>query len=154
MGLCGATLSMICGQNKNGLELDTQVLPDFLQHIAHAVSIKQMNHYLQLYSSGKFQQYDYKERNVKIYNSTHPPSYNLSRVEIPIYLYSGGCDLMVAERDVERLKESLANVPKYQVVRNYNHCDFNYGKNSRSLLYEDIVKAINIERSFLERERQ
>lgn len=144
LGLCEASLTFICGQNKDQLELDDRILPDFLKHLSHAVSLKQINHYLQLYTSGnKFRQYDYRERNKKVYNSSTPPNYKLDNVKAPIYLYSGKFDAIVSERDVEHLKEVLPNVRKYRSIRNYNHCDFNYGKNSRKVLFGDILNSMN-----------
>lgn len=146
LGLCENSMSMIFGQNKEELELDTKILPDFLKHVAHAVSIKQILHFSQLCSSGKFRQYDYLEKNRKQYNSSTPPEYNLQNIKIPVYLYSGGSDALVSERDIEHLNEILPNVRKYRSFRNFNHADFNYGKNSRSMVFEEIFKAINTER--------
>lgn len=80
---------------------------------------------------------------MKVYNSSAPPSYNLNNVKAPMYIYSGSCDLMVAETDIEHLKEVLPNVKVYKSFKNFNHCDFNYGKNTRALLFEDILKAMN-----------
>lgn len=145
MGLCEASLSFIFGQNKDGLELDTRILPEYLKHISHAVSIKQFNHYSQLYTSGKFRQYDYFEGNRKAYNSSLPPDYKLDNVKAPIYLYSGSCDAIISERDVEHLNEVLPNVRKYRSFKNFNHGDFVYGKNARSILYNEMVKTINSE---------
>lgn len=43
-------------------------------------------------------------------------------------------------QDVERLIKLLPNVKHNRVIPNYNHVDFNYGKRSRKLIYNDIVK--------------
>ena len=145
IGLCESTITVICGSNTGELQLDTRILADYIKHIAHTVSIKQVNHFFQLHSSGKFRQYDYQQGNQKIYNSSSPPDYNLSNVKAPTYLYSGRCDALVSELDVQTLRELLPNVKKYKSIRNYNHCDFNYGKNSREVLFHDIVKTMNSE---------
>jgi hypothetical protein len=41
-----------------------------------------------LHIAGKFRQYDYgsKEENMKMYNSTEPPDYNLHKVTSPVYI--------------------------------------------------------------------
>lgn len=145
MGLCEATMSVICGYNTGELQLDTRILPEYVKHVAHTVSIKQINHYLQLLSSGKFRQYDYQNSNQKIYNANSPPEYNLSNVKAPTYLYSGSCDALVSELDVQSLREHLPNVKKYKSIRNYNHCDFNYGKNSREILFDELIRTMNAE---------
>lgn len=145
--LCETTMIYICGQNKESIELDARILPDFIKHIAHAASIKQFNHYFQLYTSAQFQQYDYQLKNRDVYNSTVPPKYDLKYVIAPVYLYSGGSDMLVSERDVEHLKEVLPSVRKYRSIRNFNHCDFNYGKNGRTILFYDILSEMNSERN-------
>ena len=144
-GLCEAAVSMLCGNNKDGLELDTRIMQDFMKHKAHTVSIKQINHFSQLHASGKFRQYDYKYRNKIVYNSSQPTDYKLEDVKAPIYLYSGDCDVLVSEIDVEHLEQVLPNVQVHRSVKNYNHCDFNYGKHSRSVLFMDILEAFNKE---------
>jgi lysosomal acid lipase/cholesteryl ester hydrolase len=145
-GVCESGMSLICGQNVGEVQLDSRILPDYMKHIAHAISIKQVNHYFQLFTSGKFRQYDYQARNHVKYNSTLPPDYNLQNVKAPVYMYSGGCDAIVSEIDIQNLRERLPNIKKYKSFRNFNHCDFNYGKYTRSILYEDILRWIDSER--------
>ena len=47
--------------------------------------------------SGKFQRYDYLEQNLKHYNSTTPPEYQLSNVKAAMYLYHGTEDLLIGK---------------------------------------------------------
>lgn len=113
--------------------------------MSHSVSIKQLNHFAQLFKSGGFRHYDYQQKNMKVYNSPTPPSYNLNNVKAPMFIYSGSCDKVVAEKDAEHFREVLPNVKVYKSFKNFNHCDFNYGRNTRALLFEDILKAMNAE---------
>lgn len=145
MGLCAASITMLCGQNKNHTEIDVRILPDYLKNMAHAVSIKQFTHFIQLVASGSFRQYDYHGKNRQIYNAPFPPDYKLDNIIAPVYLYSGGSDAIISERDIEHLKEALQNVQKYRSIKNFNHCDFNYGLNTRFILFNDILKAMNNE---------
>lgn len=142
-GVCIAALSEICGRNSGELELDIRILPTHLQYTSHAFSLKQLNHYLQLQASGKFRQYDYGQSNQQVYGSPSPPDYNLANVVAAVYVYSGGCDGLVAEGDIQRLTTVLPNVKNYRSLKNYNHCDFNYGKNARTQVFTDMVQAIN-----------
>lgn len=139
---CSKTMNFICGFNKGEEELDTRILPSYLEHVAHSISIKQILHYIQISRSGTFSQFDYGNRNMQVYNSTAAPQYPLQNVKAPTFIYAGSCDMIVSERDVEHLSEVLLNVKKYKVFKNYNHCDFMYGKNSRPLLFNDILKAM------------
>lgn len=143
INMCTNILSMVCGRNDNGTETDTKILPVLTKYLSHAVSTKQFHHFIQLYRSGRFQFYDYQSQNRKIYNSTFPPEYPLENVKAPIYLYSGVNDMLVAEKDIERLRYVLSNVVSYKSNKNYNHCDFLYGRNSRSVVYENILNSLS-----------
>lgn len=57
----------------------------------------------------------------------------ISRFLMFIQLYS---------KDVEHLKRLLPNLGQYRLISNFNHIDFTYGRNTRKLVYNDIVKAI------------
>lgn len=119
----------------------------------------QMQHYIQLTQSGKFEQFDYGlTENLVHYNSSTPPEYNLKNVVAPIYLYHAAQDLLVPEsvnflnvfassmnfnifQSVLRVKLLLPNVQGYRVIQNWNHIDFTYGKNVRKVLYKDFLKS-------------
>lgn len=143
LDVCTNIISMVCGKNDNGTEIDTKVIPLLTKYISHAISTKQIHHYIQLYQSGKFQHYNYQSDNKMIYNQTFPPEYPLKKVNASIYLYSGVNDLLVAEKDIDRLREVLPNVIRYKSIKNYNHCDYQYGRNSRKVLFHSILKYIN-----------
>lgn len=147
LAMCAASVMAMCGHNKGEMELDTKVLPNLLKHMSHFASARQVEHFLQGYQSGVFRQYDFERKNMKVYNSSTPPLYNLKNIKAPTYVYSASCDLLVSERDIEHLREVLPNVRSYKSFKNYNHCDFNYGKNSRSVYQNDILKAMNSEKN-------
>lgn len=65
---------------------------------------------------------------------------------VPIYIYSGSCDALVSEIDAKNLSQTLSNMKKYKNFGNFNHCDFTYGINTRSMLYEDIMMAMDSKR--------
>lgn len=50
----------------------------------------QLTHYYQNMISGKFQEYDYKDKNT-------PREYDLSKVTAPLYLYHAAYDNLVTE---------------------------------------------------------
>ena len=62
------------------------------------VSMKQLNHYMQLYRSGKFQQYDYEGQNHYHYGTLTLPNYNLENVIAPAYLYHAEQDMLVDKK--------------------------------------------------------
>lgn len=140
--MCESTIQIMCGYNKFEVETDPKVLENIFSHVSHAASLKQPEHYFQLISSGLFRQFDYFEGNMKIYNSSTPPEYNLNNIRMPTYIYSGSCDYLVSEFDIDHLREVLPNVQKHKNLENYNHCDFNYGKNSKRLLFDGVLMDI------------
>ncbi|CRK94337.1 CLUMA_CG007852, isoform A [Clunio marinus] len=113
-GVCAASVSFICGENKGPTEIDPDILPDLLTHLSHAISLKQMSHYLQIYKSGRFQKYDFKKRNKAVYNASLPPAYDLKQMVAPTYIYSGACDSLVSIHDIEHLRNVLPNVREYR----------------------------------------
>jgi lysosomal acid lipase/cholesteryl ester hydrolase len=98
VGMCTNLIQMVCGKNENGTETDVKVMPVLVKFLAHAVSTKQIHHFVQLYQSGRFQQYSYGAKNRAVYGQMNPPEYELKRVNIPVCIYAGKNDMMVAEK--------------------------------------------------------
>lgn len=59
--------------------------------------MKQLVHFMQSMSSGKFRKFDYKRLNTKLYNATSPPEYNIQSIKVPIYLYHGAEDALASK---------------------------------------------------------
>lgn len=68
-----------------------------VEYLSPRVSVRQLTHYYQNMVSGKFQEYDYKDKNLLYYNSTTPKEYNLKNVRVPVYLYHAAYDNLVTE---------------------------------------------------------
>lgn len=106
------------------------------------VSVMQILHFLQLHTSGKFQQFDHGEKNLLHYKSSSPPEYNLANVSAPMHLYSASNDILIPPRDVEHLKNSLPNVRSYEMIPDWNHLDFMLGKSARENLFTKILNSM------------
>lgn len=103
--------------------------------------------------SEDFSQYNHgHKKNLQYYNSKYPPAYNLSSIQVPIYLFYGVNDLLANPKasyflgfffiipvltsflwlvkDVERLRRQLPNVMDVIEVddKYFNHADFVYSK--------------------------
>lgn len=138
--LCEMLVYSSCGEN--GSETDPTHLRIAINHLSGTVSIKQIDHFLQMTKYGDFRQFDYRENNTRVYNSSRPPRYKLKNVKAPVYLYSGECDDLVSERDVDDLQEALPNVRSRRTLKSYKHADFNNGRNSRTIFFEDVLKEL------------
>jgi lysosomal acid lipase/cholesteryl ester hydrolase len=63
-------------------------MPIILNHTPAGTSTKTIIHYGQEIKSGQFQQYDYGTTgNIKMYNQTTPPTYDLSKIQVPIGIF-------------------------------------------------------------------
>lgn len=59
-------------------------------------SSKLLNHWFQQINVNKFRQYDYgPEGNMKRYNNPNPPSYNLTRLTVPVAVFWSENDYIV-----------------------------------------------------------
>lgn len=102
----------------------------------------QLIHFLQLHLSGKFQQFDHKDKNFLHYKSPNPPEYELNKVTAAMNLYSASQDLLITPKDVEHLKTKLPNVQNYEMIYDWNHMDVMLGRNSRKVLYKNILRSM------------
>ena len=64
------------------------MLPVMITHTPAGTSLKAFFHYSQGVKNKKFSYYDYGyEQNILIYNSTVPPDYDLSAVNLPVAIF-------------------------------------------------------------------
>jgi poly(3-hydroxyalkanoate) synthetase len=89
--------------------------------------MKQLEHYIQLYNSGRFQQFNFGE------------DYDLSNVTAPVYLYHAEVDKLVVQEDVDNFAKKLPNLRNYEIIDDFNHLDLMMGKDAREMVYEKIV---------------
>lgn len=61
------------------------------------VSLMQIRHFAQCIKSGTFRKYDHKLKNQQYYNTLEPPSYVMSNINAPIYLYHGAQDILISQ---------------------------------------------------------
>jgi hypothetical protein len=113
-----------------------------------SVSVKQTLHFGQIKSSGNFAQYDYMspEANMAHYNQTLPPVIDLTKISdsVPIAFYVGTDDDLATVKNAEWARAQIGEetVFSFNVVSDFGHSTFNYGKD-RSYL-DDI--AVHLER--------
>ncbi|XP_016997143.2 lipase 3 [Drosophila takahashii] len=103
-------------------------------------------HYLQLYKSGEFRQYDWgTKKNMELYGQELPPDYDLSLITAPTHLYSSNNDALCAPKDVDKLVENFVNLKEdYRVpVQSFNHLDFIIARNMKELVNDPIIERIN-----------
>ena len=91
-----------------------------------------------------FGKYDYGvEENQRRYNGSHtPPAFNLEAVSVPLYIFYGNGDKLVAPEDVKTLAERLPSTEAiYQIdYEGWNHNDFVYAIDAKKLVYDIIIQ--------------
>ncbi|CAH0561153.1 unnamed protein product [Brassicogethes aeneus] len=124
--------------------VDETLLPKMYYYSPTYTSSRQLFHYGQLIHSGKFRQYDYgKKENLKRYNSTEPPCYDLEKVTAPIVLYYGDSDALVTEKDIEIVSEILPNLVYRRLLKGYQHSDFFNGVDQVKDFYGELADFLN-----------
>lgn len=115
-------------------------------------SVMNMIHWVQMINSGKLQAYDYEsvKENQRHYGNDSPPIYDISSVNVPIYLYWSLNDWLANTIDIR--KSLLSVLPNKsirggKVFKNYNHLDFIWGLRAANEIYRSIISIIHKERS-------
>ncbi|KAG8336164.1 hypothetical protein J6590_050364 [Homalodisca vitripennis] len=128
-------------------DLNRTSLLTVLQYMPAGTSYKQLRHFRQIADRGSgFQKFDYGLwGNLRKYCSFYPPTYDLSSVKSPIYVYYGMNDWLSVPEDVYHAVEKLPNVQKVTPVPDdqFNHLDFMWSVDARTLLYNDIISTLH-----------
>ncbi|XP_034250102.1 lipase 3-like [Thrips palmi] len=141
--ICTNALFVITGYDSE--ELDTEMLPEIMKNVPAGASTKQLLHYAQLINSDKFRQYDHGTfNNLITYKSFSPPNYPLDKITTKVFLHFADNDLLGTPTGVDKLRKGLTNVKMIRRVPHptYNHMDFLYARDSRPLLYDQVMQSI------------
>jgi gastric triacylglycerol lipase len=139
--VCGDLLGHLYGADP---EFDNyKQLNVILMHEPGGTSAMNMYHWRQLVLNGKFRKYDYGiMENMKKYGQTSPPDYDLSSIEIPVYLFFGQYDSILAEEDTTILLKSLSKSKKVDFnVYPANHMTWMWSKKV-SFFWDDFIKKL------------
>ncbi|XP_043260210.1 lipase 3-like isoform X2 [Colletes gigas] len=142
-GFCICWFYLIAGFGSD--QLDKSMLPLILGHFPAGASAKQIIHYSQSILSGSFRKFDYGvPKNLKIYGSTQPPTYDLERIKTPIVIFYSENDFMTDPADVKKLVERLPNVIETRKIENvkFNHIDYLWGRDAKTLLYNTVLTVL------------
>lgn len=140
--MCTMTTFLIAGFNSQ--EMNRTMLPVIKAHSPAGASTKNMLHYAQIVRSATFRQYDHESLNFYRYGQLFPPSYRLAGHTAPMSFYHSTNDWMATPNDVNILYNRLGSSQvqlKYLVPQpQFNHMDFVWAINVRSLVYNRVVQ--------------
>ncbi|XP_073831789.1 lipase 3-like [Musca autumnalis] len=154
--LCDFWLTFTVGYSTH---LPKSLYPDIFNTHPASCSTHQFIHLVQAYVSGHFRPYDYGlEGNLKRYNQTTPPDYQLGNINprFPLHLYYSDNDVLSAKEDVEYLSGILGKrcVPHFIAEKNFAHGDFIWGANIKSILNNGILQQMNKVEHLLQKENK
>jgi len=117
-------------------------VPVYSGHIGGA-SVQCLVHYLQLARVSTFQYYDYgPEGNMQHYNTTTPPDYDLTKVNVPVAIFNGDNDNFADPVDVQRLEKILPNLVFSHDENEYEHLDFVWAIDADEKIYPSIITLL------------
>lgn len=87
--------------------------------------MKLLIHWLQQISVNKFCKFDYgdAETNLQVYNSTTPPEYDLSRMNVPVAVFWGDKDWLVDPKVRRKKNLIISLIIRYVKYAENNVCD-------------------------------
>ena len=125
-------------------EDDTVEFYKYLHSSTSRASVQSWMHYQQMFYSNSTTMYkfDYgSEINIKKYGQKTPPSYDLTKIDIPSYLYHGDGDLLANMKSTLALKTILKK-PIARLFHKWGHLTFILSKRL-DLLNKTIIEEIN-----------
>jgi lysosomal acid lipase/cholesteryl ester hydrolase len=137
--ICGNIFFLICGFDSQNMNMSRIAV--YGGHTPAGTSVKDAVHFSQEVRSGKFCKYDYgKQGNIKQYGQPTPPEYDVTKITLPIALFTGTKDWLADPQDVKGLIPKLKNIALHKNIETYDHLDFIWGVNAYQTIYPDIVQ--------------
>ncbi|XP_067129270.1 uncharacterized protein [Centruroides vittatus] len=141
--LCENVAFLISGFDPS--ELNKTRLEVYTAHFPAGTSTQNVIHYAQMVNSRNFQKYDYgKTKNMKKYNRTTPPEYNVENIRTPVALFYALNDCLADPVDVSLLRLKLKNLVEcYRVsLPTWAHIDFVIGVDAPVYVYKEVMRIM------------
>ncbi|KAM7330107.1 lipase member N [Alexandromys fortis] len=137
--LCSEFMSLWAGFNKKNMNMSR--LDVYMSHAPTGTSIQNILHIKQLYRSDEFRAYDWgsEAENMKHYNQSRPPIYDLTAMKVPTAIWAGGHDVLITPQDVARILPQVTNLRYFKLFPDWNHFDFVWGLDAPQRLYSKII---------------
>ncbi|KAF2892715.1 hypothetical protein ILUMI_13459 [Ignelater luminosus] len=138
--VCAAVFYFTGGYSE---QFDKTKMPVIISNAPAGGSIRQMQHYTQIFISKKFHQYDHGEEvNLGLYGQLSPPEYDLKRITAPLAFYYGSEDVYCREEDVNRTASEVSNLILKRRIEGFGHMDVTWGIDVVKSLYKDLVRLM------------
>jgi len=141
---CESVLFLLCGFDE--AQLNQTMLSTITHHTPAGTSTRAVVHYAQEINSKKFTHYDFGiEGNNEAYGQDNPPEFSIEAIKVPVATYWSQNDWLAQPEDVLRFLTKLPNnYATYEVpFELWNHLDYLYGIDAKTILYPEIIKNMN-----------
>uniref|UniRef100_A0A1A8HLB0 Lipase n=1 Tax=Nothobranchius korthausae TaxID=1143690 RepID=A0A1A8HLB0_9TELE len=139
--LCGNLFFILCGFDEKNLNMTRT--PVYTTHCPAGTSVQNMVHWAQAVKQGKLMAFDYgREGNMKHYNQSTPPEYQVQDMKVPTALFSGGHDTLADPKDMAVLLTQVPNLVYHQHIKHWEHLDFIWGLDAPQQMFPSILKLL------------
>ncbi|KAF2886585.1 hypothetical protein ILUMI_19589, partial [Ignelater luminosus] len=124
-------------------QLNQTLFPIIGSNTPSGSSMKQMQHYAQLFLSKSFQHYDYGEKiNLEKYGRPTPPKYDLRKVTIPHLFYYGTNDVFANKEDADKTASEIKSVIVHRRIEGFGHLDLLWGIDVVELIFKEVLELM------------
>ncbi|XP_045710093.1 lipase member K-like isoform X3 [Phyllostomus hastatus] len=140
--ICSNFLFSFSGFDPKNLNMSR--LDVYLAQSQAGTSVQNMLHWSQAVNSGLFQAFDWgnPDKNMEHFHQLTPPVYNVSQMEVPTAMWSGGQDNVADSKDTENLLPKITRLIYYKFIPHYNHVDFYLGQDAPQEIYQDLIRMM------------
>uniref|UniRef100_A0A3B4BB67 Lipase n=1 Tax=Periophthalmus magnuspinnatus TaxID=409849 RepID=A0A3B4BB67_9GOBI len=131
--LCGNLFFVLCGFNEYNLNM----MP------SPCVRCPPILFLFQAVKGGKLSAFDYGDKeNMKHYNQSTPPDYDVRKMKVPTALFTGGHDTLADPKDVALLIPQISNLVFHLHLEEWEHLDFIWGLDAKDKMFPSILKLL------------
>ncbi|XP_021094803.1 lipase member K [Heterocephalus glaber] len=140
--VCSKFLFTLAGFDTRNLNMSR--LDVYLSQKPAGTSVQTMLHWAQILNSDQLQAFDWGnlDQNMMHFRQLTPPLYNITKMEVPTAIWSGGQDIVADAKDMKNLLPKVANLIYYKVIPHYNHMDFYLGQDVPQEIYQDLIRLM------------
>uniref|UniRef100_G3SMN0 Lipase n=1 Tax=Loxodonta africana TaxID=9785 RepID=G3SMN0_LOXAF len=137
--ICSELMSLLGGSNQKNMNMSRMDV--YMSHAPTGSSVQNLLHIKQLYGADEFRAYDWGSEadNMRHYNQSGPPLYDLTAMEVPTAIWAGGQDVLVTPKDVARILPQIRNLSYFKLLPDWNHFDFIWGLDASQRVYSKIL---------------
>lgn len=115
-------------------------------HVYLGIARKVFSHILQLSMTKSFDKFDYKEKNIKIYGSKNPPSYDIRNIQVQnmTLIYSRD-DHLISINDGIFFRDQLKIPVNWDPIekKNFDHYDLILGLDTAHVVNVKVLKSLH-----------